>query len=247
MKKKLLLPLFLVLFSLLCLSCGPSKETLQENSYRSVQHYINSVLKSPASAKYPKIGNPDLSISERNGIYTYSGYVDSQNSFGALLRMYYTMEVKKTDEKGEKWECLYFSTWQAPDQSDIKILYDKEKQKKDEPKEITNVDISASTELPKPSAKYVHNFKKGEETVIAANIPLILNESDIDTVFNSVMNKSNRKDLANLIKQQRVLVLGTDERGIVVDATQTNRCIKVKYTSGRYNGQEGWIIPSLLK
>ena len=58
------------------------------------------VLKAPATAVFPPLDT--MVISGSNGIYNVSGYVDSQNSYGAMIRSTFTYNVEKTPEG---WRC----------------------------------------------------------------------------------------------------------------------------------------------
>lgn len=58
------------------------------------------VLKAPATAVFPTL---DLMVvNGQDSKYTVSGYVDSQNSYGATIRSNYTFNLTK--ENGE-WKC----------------------------------------------------------------------------------------------------------------------------------------------
>ena len=52
------------------------------------------LLKAPATAKFCSL--EEMSVMEVNGIYTVSGYVDSQNSYGAMVRTPFTLKIFKT-------------------------------------------------------------------------------------------------------------------------------------------------------
>jgi len=58
------------------------------------------VLKAPASAVFPSFD--EMVVNGRDGHYSVSGFVDSQNSYGATIRSNYTYNVEKT-ETG--WKC----------------------------------------------------------------------------------------------------------------------------------------------
>ena len=51
------------------------------------------LLKAPSSAKFCAL--EEMTAVEVNGIYTVSGYVDSQNSYGAMIRAPFTLRVYK--------------------------------------------------------------------------------------------------------------------------------------------------------
>lgn len=59
------------------------------------------VLKAPATAKFPDFD--EMIVNGSAGHYNVSGFVDSQNSYGASIRTQYTYNVEK-DETG-KWKC----------------------------------------------------------------------------------------------------------------------------------------------
>ena len=59
------------------------------------------VLKAPATAKFPTFD--EMVVNGSNGHYNVSGFVDSQNSYGASIRTNYTYNVEK-DSTG-KWKC----------------------------------------------------------------------------------------------------------------------------------------------
>lgn len=59
------------------------------------------VLKAPATAVFP--GFDEMIINGSDGHYNVSGFVDSQNSYGASIRSQYTYNVEK-DPNG-KWKC----------------------------------------------------------------------------------------------------------------------------------------------
>ncbi len=59
------------------------------------------VLKAPATAVFP--GFDEMIVNGSGGHYSVSGFVDSQNSYGATIRSQYTYNVE-VDENG-KWKC----------------------------------------------------------------------------------------------------------------------------------------------
>ena len=59
------------------------------------------VLKAPATAVFPDFD--EMVVNGSNGHYSVSGFVDSQNSYGASIRSTYTYNVEK-DAYG-KWKC----------------------------------------------------------------------------------------------------------------------------------------------
>lgn len=59
------------------------------------------VLKAPATAQFPPLS--DMIVNGSSGNYSVSGYVDSQNSYGAVIRTQYTYNVVM-DQTG-RWTC----------------------------------------------------------------------------------------------------------------------------------------------
>lgn len=59
------------------------------------------VLKAPATAKFPSF--EEMVVNGNDGHYDVSGFVDSENSYGASIRSNYTYNIEK-DENG-KWKC----------------------------------------------------------------------------------------------------------------------------------------------
>lgn len=64
------------------------------DAWVAAKEVVKKNLKAPATAEFCQIS--DASIWAENGIYTISGYVDAQNSYGALLRKKFVVELKLT-------------------------------------------------------------------------------------------------------------------------------------------------------
>lgn len=71
----------------------PSNEFLKSVCKKSVL----KILKSPASAKFPRLGN--ATYVQPGGVYLISGDVDSQNSYGALLRSMFSCTIAFEGDK----------------------------------------------------------------------------------------------------------------------------------------------------
>ena len=69
----------------------------KEDAYFEAQHFVNERLKAPDSAKYPHLDESQVQLVGDN-LYAVSGYVDSQNSFGAMLRSHWTAKLYKESE-----------------------------------------------------------------------------------------------------------------------------------------------------
>jgi len=74
-----------------------------DNYRRNIELRVKNILKAPSTAKFP--GLDEWRFSKKNGIVTVQSYVDSQNSFGAMLRNKFIVEF---DTKTEKINHLIF-------------------------------------------------------------------------------------------------------------------------------------------
>lgn len=88
-----------------------SESLIEQYGKDKIQDYckeiINSTLKSPSSAEYPGTfldPDKDWEYSESESIITVKSYVDSQNSFGAIVRSKFIIKMKITNGIGE---CTY--------------------------------------------------------------------------------------------------------------------------------------------
>ena len=87
-------------------SCsGNSQNDLKVEAYIQAKNYVSSVLKSPSSAEF------DLNYSIKlntDSTVLISGNVDSQNSFGAMIRSTYILKMKWEDgESGmHNWKLI---------------------------------------------------------------------------------------------------------------------------------------------
>ena len=71
-----------------------SEQSLEIEAFVGSQMAVEENLKSPSSAKFPSIIDSKVSVKKlAENKYSVSAYVDSQNSFGAMIRNYYTCTV----------------------------------------------------------------------------------------------------------------------------------------------------------
>lgn len=69
--------------------------------FSSAEDAIKKLLKSPSTAEFPsRVWSDGWGISISDGIVTVSSYVDAQNSFGAMLRSYFTVQYRISDGHG---------------------------------------------------------------------------------------------------------------------------------------------------
>ena len=67
------------------------------------QEFVKRVLKAPSTASFPHIYDEGVTVEDRYGVYVVSAFVDSQNSFSAMIRNSCTCQLKKN---GDKWELV---------------------------------------------------------------------------------------------------------------------------------------------
>jgi len=82
-------------------------------AYTMMQEFVKDNLVSPASAKFEWISEPDCKISRNEHLYLISSWVDSQNSFGAMLRTQFEGAVEQVDEKNWNLRSLYMGDQRA--------------------------------------------------------------------------------------------------------------------------------------
>jgi hypothetical protein len=73
-------------------------------AYVMMQEFVKRNLVSPGSAKFEWISEPDCKITKDGFDYTISSWVDSQNSFGAMLRTRFAGIVRQVDK--DNWELV---------------------------------------------------------------------------------------------------------------------------------------------
>ena len=85
----------------------PKKQYNDSNILSMAQLYVKKYLKSPTTAKFKRYSSNDVKKIGPNHFQVKS-YVDAQNSFGAMIRTYFSIDVVK--ENGE-WYCVNFRTY----------------------------------------------------------------------------------------------------------------------------------------
>jgi hypothetical protein len=73
-------------------------------AYVMMQDFVKRQLKSPGSAKFEWISEPACTIEKDGFEYRISSWVDSQNSFGALIRTRFSGVVRQVDK--DNWELV---------------------------------------------------------------------------------------------------------------------------------------------
>ncbi len=76
--------------ALLATMLSGCQDSCDERAYKDVQKEISNRLKSPSTAVFPTIS--EISVEHVEGqdcMHSFSGFVDTQNAFGAVVRMQY--------------------------------------------------------------------------------------------------------------------------------------------------------------
>ncbi|CAB4218719.1 hypothetical protein UFOVP1596_38 [uncultured Caudovirales phage] len=68
-------------------------ESMKTSAYIVSQDFVKARLKSPSTADFPFVQEKD-GYDPASKIYTIVSHVDSQNSFGAIVRMEYAIQMK---------------------------------------------------------------------------------------------------------------------------------------------------------
>lgn len=81
----------------------------------AAQHYVKENLKSPSSAKFPSLDEfaaapapKSKKQKESKALWDVSGYVDAQNSYGAMLRNKFYCQLLKS---GDGWVLVKMKIW----------------------------------------------------------------------------------------------------------------------------------------
>jgi hypothetical protein len=107
-KNKLIIGLAAVIFTCCCIvASNTPKQTTSKSQDKAIeafivsQEFVKARLKAPSTAKFPGPSQAQVLIGKDNQ-YRVISYVDSQNSFGAMLRGNYECLVKYDPAK-DKW------------------------------------------------------------------------------------------------------------------------------------------------
>ena len=79
------------------------KEYRANDAYYTATQFIKKRLKSPSAAEFPKPKEATIQLLEDGATYKIFGYVDSQNSYGAMLRVNW---YAKLILSGQEWQLL---------------------------------------------------------------------------------------------------------------------------------------------
>lgn len=89
-----------------CFSSSSSEGDDLHGAWAYAQLFVEKDLKSPRSAKFEfgAVSNGSVKYIGNN-TYSVKSYVDAQNSFGAMIRTHFSLEIKSI-EGGKKWQIV---------------------------------------------------------------------------------------------------------------------------------------------
>ena len=99
-----------ILTALAALACTTAHASDYADSKTICQQFVADTLKAPATARFEPTDtvmaaiNPDKKYRHLSFVWDTMGYVDSQNSFGALIRSKYICTVQRTGP--DDWRLL---------------------------------------------------------------------------------------------------------------------------------------------
>ena len=81
-----------------------------ESAYYSIaQEIVSDNLKSPKSADFPSLWSDEVKMQRNKDMVIVQSYVDSQNSFGAVIRSQWQVEFKVIDLDSFSYEIIYIN------------------------------------------------------------------------------------------------------------------------------------------
>jgi hypothetical protein len=110
--------LLALLFAGPCIWSGPKEdpnawknEDNNLTAYLTMQTLVKEELVSPASAEFPWITDPNCVIVKDGFKYRITSRVDSQNSFGAMIRVRFSGVIEQVDKNKWMLRELDFKNW----------------------------------------------------------------------------------------------------------------------------------------
>lgn len=81
-------------------ACGGNGAPLEQSSAVMCEGFVKKRLKSPGSAEFSGVSDTKIKTisNKKPWRYLVTGYVDSQNSFGAKVRNNYTCDISTKDD-----------------------------------------------------------------------------------------------------------------------------------------------------
>ena len=84
---------------------GTSRDSRTVEAWTMAQLFLEDHLKSPSTASYGWQTSDDCVTNLGDGVYQVKGWVDSQNGFGATVRMKFVVKVKDAGD-GNTWSLV---------------------------------------------------------------------------------------------------------------------------------------------
>lgn len=84
------------------------REIDNESAYYNIaKEIVESALKAPSTAEFPSIFSDDIKMQRNKDIVAVQSYVDSQNSFGAMIRSEWIVQFKVINISTYSYEIIY--------------------------------------------------------------------------------------------------------------------------------------------
>jgi hypothetical protein len=84
-------------------------DTGKIEAYTMAKQFVTDRLKAPSTADYPWYSSDSVQVVHRGeGVFVVRAHVDSQNSFGAMIRTRFVCELKNTT--GDSWSLISLDT-----------------------------------------------------------------------------------------------------------------------------------------
>jgi hypothetical protein len=84
----------------------------EQDAFLMSQRFVKDRLKAPASANFCDWPEPAAQYDAKTHTYSVTCWVDSQNSFGAMLRLNYVAKLGQDDPAGGNWRLIGLKTGQ---------------------------------------------------------------------------------------------------------------------------------------
>jgi len=94
MRNKIVILLVIIIFSLGLMGCVKTDE---DWAIHNTKEFITSNLKAPTTAEFPS--DEEFKVEHiKDNYYNITGYVDSENGFGAMVRMHYKVKMMVVED-----------------------------------------------------------------------------------------------------------------------------------------------------
>ena len=93
----------IIFFSLIIIGCTDDKVQGKYDAYVMMKKFVDDKLTSPSSAIYESIST--IGIRQEGNTWAFDGYVDSQNTFGVMVRKKFTIAIRY-NPSSDDWSLL---------------------------------------------------------------------------------------------------------------------------------------------